>query len=127
MDALANQIIERKVIDRILAAATFKEVPYELETADAEAIDQTAGGHEESDIPEAKPEHEEKAETSEEKPDTEEKAETEPENTAAVGGDSVADGIGDAAWPGLFFADVPSAAATTGSTGSSVKLPQPKT
>jgi trigger factor len=81
MDALANQITERKVIDRILAAATFKEVPYELDTADAEAIDQTAGGHEESDIPEAKPEHEEKAETSEEKPETEEKAETEPENT----------------------------------------------
>ena len=30
MDVLRNQIIERKVIDVILAHATFKEVPYEL-------------------------------------------------------------------------------------------------
>jgi trigger factor len=79
MDALANEITERKVVGRILAAATFKEVPYELETDEAEAIDQTAGGHEESDIPEAKPEHEEKSESSEAKPETEETAETEPE------------------------------------------------
>jgi trigger factor len=59
MDALHNQIVERKVIERILAEAEFKEVPYEIETTDAEAIDQSAGGHDHSDIPEAKPEHEE--------------------------------------------------------------------
>lgn len=62
MDALHNQIIERKVIDRILAEAVFKEVPYEFESGETEAIDRAAGGHE--DIPEAKPEgHEEEAET----------------------------------------------------------------
>ena len=37
-------------------------MPYKLETSETEAIDQAAGGHEESEIPEAKPEHEEQAE-----------------------------------------------------------------
>ena len=55
MDVLRNQIIERKVIDLILAHAKFKEVPYKPEGSDAEAIDQAAGGEEdESEIPEAK-------------------------------------------------------------------------
>ena len=31
MDVLRNQIIERKVIKRILAHATFKEVPYKMQ------------------------------------------------------------------------------------------------
>jgi trigger factor len=54
MDALRNQIIERKVIDRILSHAKFKDIPFELEPSDAEAIDQSAsGGEEESEIPEA--------------------------------------------------------------------------
>jgi trigger factor len=62
MDSLHNQIIERKVIDRILDQAVFKETPYELEEGETEAIDQAAGGHDE-DIPEAKPEgHEEEQE-----------------------------------------------------------------
>jgi len=62
MDALHNQIIERKVIDRILTSAVFEEVPYEFETGETEAIDRAAGGHDE-DIPEAKPEgHEAHAE-----------------------------------------------------------------
>jgi trigger factor len=52
MDSLRNQIIERKVIDLILEHATFKDVPYEMEGDDAEAVDQTAGG-EEVAIPEA--------------------------------------------------------------------------
>ena len=56
MDALHNQILERKVIGLILDAAEFKEVAYKPEGTDAEAIDQSAGGHDESDIPEAKPE-----------------------------------------------------------------------
>ena len=60
MDALHNQIIERKVIDLILEAAEFKDVDFKPETTDSAAIDQAAGGHDESDIPEAKAEgHEE--------------------------------------------------------------------
>lgn len=54
MDALRNQIIERKVIDLILADAQFKEVSWQPEGLDAEAVDQSAGGEEESEIPEAK-------------------------------------------------------------------------
>lgn len=55
MDSLRNQIIERKAIELILADAKFKEVPFELEPTDAEALDQSAGGgdEEETDIPEA--------------------------------------------------------------------------
>jgi trigger factor len=54
-DVLQNQIIERKVIDLILDHATFKEVPFEFEHTQTEAVDQTLGG-EHDDIPEAKPE-----------------------------------------------------------------------
>jgi trigger factor len=62
MDVLRNQVIERKVIERILAQATFKEVPYTPEGTEAEAVDWAAGGGEQtSDIPDAKPEHEEKS------------------------------------------------------------------
>jgi trigger factor len=60
MDSLRNQIIERKVIDLILANAKFKDVPFEMEPTDAEAIDQSATGGEEqeSTIPEAEhPDH----------------------------------------------------------------------
>jgi trigger factor len=54
MDALRNQIIERKVIDLILAEATFEDTPYEPEKSDSSAIDRAAGGGEaDSDIPEA--------------------------------------------------------------------------
>jgi trigger factor len=52
MDTLRNQIIERKAIDLILSHATFKDVPFEIEASDDEAIDQAAGG-EEAEIPEA--------------------------------------------------------------------------
>lgn len=51
MDALRNQIIERKAIELIMSQATVKEVPYKLEEGDAEALDQAVGGAEESDIP----------------------------------------------------------------------------
>lgn len=56
MDALRNQIIERKVIDLVLSHAKFKDVPYKPEGSDTEAIDQSAGGEEPEDaaIPEAK-------------------------------------------------------------------------
>ncbi len=54
MDVLRNQIIERKVVERILEHASFKEVPYDFRRTDEEAIDQSAGGGEQTDIPEAK-------------------------------------------------------------------------
>jgi len=55
MDVLRNQIIERKVIKRILEHAEFKETPYQLRGADEEeALDHAAGGREEAEIPEAK-------------------------------------------------------------------------
>ena len=54
MDVLRNQIVERKVIERILAHATFKETPYEFRRTDEEAVDHAAGGGEHADIPEAK-------------------------------------------------------------------------
>ncbi len=67
MDVLRNQVIERKVIDLILSHAQFKEVAYQPEAGEAEALDRTAaGGQEESDIPEAKPETKAETETSQE-------------------------------------------------------------
>jgi trigger factor len=55
MDALRNQIIERKVIELVLSHARFKDVPYKPEGVETEAIDQAAGGQDvESEIPEAK-------------------------------------------------------------------------
>jgi trigger factor len=54
-DILQNQIIERKVIDLILANATFKEVPFQFEHTHAEAVNQALSG-EHDDIPEAIPE-----------------------------------------------------------------------
>jgi trigger factor len=55
MDALRNQIIERKVIDLITSEAKFEDVPFIPEPDDTVAIDHALGGHsEESDIPEAK-------------------------------------------------------------------------
>ncbi len=53
MDVLRNQIIERKVIDRILEHARFKEVPFAFRRTDEAAVDYAAGG-EQADIPEAK-------------------------------------------------------------------------
>jgi len=54
MDVLRNQIIERKVIERILEHAVFKEVPHEFHRTNEEAVDHAAGGGEHADIPEAK-------------------------------------------------------------------------
>ena len=55
MDAVRNQVVERKVIDLILANAVFDQVPYQEEESDTAALDLTASGAEHSDIPEAKP------------------------------------------------------------------------
>jgi trigger factor len=54
MDALRNQVIERKVIELVLSKARFKDVPFKSESAETEAIEQAAGGGEEPQIPEAK-------------------------------------------------------------------------
>jgi trigger factor len=55
MDILRNQIIERKTIDLILSRAEFKDVPFEVEEVETEAVDLSAGGGDESEIPEAQP------------------------------------------------------------------------
>lgn len=54
MDVLRNQIVERKVIERILEQAKFKEVPYEFHRTNDATVDRAAGGGEQADIPEAK-------------------------------------------------------------------------
>ena len=54
MDALRNQIVERMAIDRITAAATFKEVEYKPKTAQRAAVDFAIAGQPPAEIPEAK-------------------------------------------------------------------------
>ncbi|MBP87772.1 MAG: trigger factor [Planctomycetaceae bacterium] len=54
MDALRNQIIERKVIDLITAEATFSDTPFEPQKDDTVAIDHAVGGEQEEELPEAK-------------------------------------------------------------------------
>jgi trigger factor len=59
MDVLRNQIIERKVIDKIIEHAQFKDVSYAPPRPQVEALDRSAaGGDKEKEIPEA---HEEGA------------------------------------------------------------------
>lgn len=54
LDALRNQIIERKTLAKIMEQAAFKEVPYLPEGAESAALDRSAGGGDEpSAIPEA--------------------------------------------------------------------------
>jgi hypothetical protein len=54
MDALRNQIIERKVIQTIMDQAEFKEVDYQPEEKETTAVDHAIGGIKESIIPVAK-------------------------------------------------------------------------
>ena len=54
MDALRNQVVERKVIDLVLEHAKFKDVPFSPEGTDTEAIGQPHGVEEEPDIPAVK-------------------------------------------------------------------------
>jgi trigger factor len=51
MDVLRNQIIERKVLERVQSEAKFKDEPYAPEKTDTEAISIAAGGGAESEIP----------------------------------------------------------------------------
>jgi len=61
MDVLRNQIVERKVIDMIRNEAKFKDVKFQSEDLDVEAIDLAAGGGDRGEaIPEAKPAPEER-------------------------------------------------------------------
>jgi trigger factor len=69
MDVLRNQIIERKVIARIVEHAKFKDVSYEPPRAQVEAVDHSAaGGDKGQSIPEAQqeglPENDEQSEES---------------------------------------------------------------
>ena len=71
MDMLRNQVIERKVVDLILSHAEFEEIPYKPDTTEAEAVGWSAGGEQESTIPEITPETSEpKPESDEAKPET---------------------------------------------------------
>ncbi len=55
MDALRNQIVERKVIDLITSEAKFTDIPFKPDPDDTVAIDEAIGGlGAESDIPDAK-------------------------------------------------------------------------
>ena len=55
MDALRNQIIERKVVELICSEAEFTDVAVQNEQDDVSAVDLAlAGGHDSSEIPEAK-------------------------------------------------------------------------
>jgi trigger factor len=55
MDALRNQIIERKAIDLIASHAHISDVPFEPSRDDTVAIDHAISGHQdETEIPEAK-------------------------------------------------------------------------
>ena len=51
MDALRNQIIERKVISQITEAAKFKDVPYQPEQNQVSAVDHLVSGSKDSNIP----------------------------------------------------------------------------
>ena len=54
MDSLRNQIIERKVIDLIMATAKFKDKKFEFEKDRIEAVDICVSGGSTAEIPEAK-------------------------------------------------------------------------
>lgn len=55
MDALRNQIIERKVVELICSQAEFTDVPVQIQPDDVSAVDLAlAGGHDSYEIPEAK-------------------------------------------------------------------------
>ena len=51
MDSLRNQIIERRVIELVLGEAKFKDVPFEGEGGNTEAVDLAVGGGEQNEIP----------------------------------------------------------------------------
>jgi trigger factor len=54
MDALRNQVVERKVIEAITEHAEFKDVPFTPREATEEAVDFAIGGESDTAIPQAK-------------------------------------------------------------------------
>lgn len=54
MDVLHNQVIERKVVEKILEAATFQDAPFEFEKTEGEAVNVAVVAGDEVEIPEAK-------------------------------------------------------------------------
>ena len=54
LDALRNQIVERKVISLIQSQATLKEIPFEQEESTPAAVREYLGGRGEAEIPSAK-------------------------------------------------------------------------
>jgi len=58
IDVLQNQIIERKVLERVQAEAKFKDLPYEPGKIEVEAISVAAGGDAEAIPAAAEPEPE---------------------------------------------------------------------
>ena len=54
MDALRNQIIERKAVELIKSQATFTEIPYQQNRNETFAVDISIGGGQDTEIPEAK-------------------------------------------------------------------------
>jgi trigger factor len=54
LDALRNQIVERKVIELIKEHASFKDRPFELPADEVEAVREYLSGHGDSEIPVAK-------------------------------------------------------------------------
>ena len=63
MDVLRNQIVERKVINQIMEAATFKDVPFNDAGNQVAAVDHFVSGAKDSSIPVAKYEDGEQAKT----------------------------------------------------------------
>ena len=51
MDALRNQIVERKVVDLVLEHAKFEDTKFKPDGGDVEALDIAVAGGEESEIP----------------------------------------------------------------------------
>ncbi len=60
MDALRNQIVERKVIELITENASFKETPYKATEETTSAVDHAIGGQAKAEIPDAKHDGEER-------------------------------------------------------------------
>lgn len=56
LDILHNQVLERKVVQRIVSEASFRDVPFSPEQPEAATIDQSLSGQRETTIPVAKPE-----------------------------------------------------------------------
>jgi trigger factor len=51
MDSLRNQIVERRVIDLVLGEAKFKDIPFDAEGGNTEAVDLALGGGDQNEIP----------------------------------------------------------------------------